>query len=188
MNSRFPIILASKSPRRQELLKAAGFIFTVRTKQVEEDYPDQVRPETVAEYLALKKAKAFDEEFHNEVVITADTTVVINNSVLGKASNHEEAFEMIKLLSGKTHSVITGVCLRSSDKLVSFSEKTEITFKEFLDDEINYYIENYKPFDKAGAYGIQEWIGLIGVVEIKGDFYNVMGLPVARVYRQLSEW
>ena len=188
MNFPYPLILASKSPRRRQLLQEAGFTFTIKTKEVNEDYPNTINAHEVAAFLAAKKAKAFKAELKNEVVITADTTVVIDDDVLGKAPNDHAAFEMLRRLSGKLHKVISGVCLFSQEKEIVFSETTEVHFKELTDEEINYYIQNFEPFDKAGAYGIQEWIGMVGIDKIIGDYYNVVGLPVGRVYRELVKW
>lgn len=187
MNSTPRLILASNSPRRQELLRNAGFRFEVFTRDFEENFPDTLAPAEVAEYLAKQKNENYRKLLGNETVITSDTTVVLDESVLNKPLNRQNAFVMLKSLSAKTHLVISGVCISSPEKVISFSDTTEVTFFPLSDDEINYYIDNYKPFDKAGAYGIQEWIGLTKVKELKGSFYNVMGLPVSEVYRVLKE-
>ncbi|MBW8050146.1 MAG: septum formation protein Maf [Cytophagales bacterium] len=196
-----PLILASNSPRRQQILKEAGFDLVVKTKPSNEDYPSHLKIEQVAVYLAESKAKALKDEITKEIVIAADTIVCLparqhdsssqaggNDEILGKPRNKSEAFEMLKKLSGSKHEVITGVCLLSRDKEISFYDKTEVWFREIKEAEINYYIENYKPFDKAGGYGIQEWIGLIGIEKINGSYFNVMGLPVHKVYQELKKF
>ncbi|MTI21976.1 septum formation protein Maf [Fulvivirga sp. RKSG066] len=186
MNLSFPLILASKSPRRQALLKEAGFQFEVVTKDVDESYPDDLEPLEVAKYIAEKKAQAFNEDINSKIVITADTVVLKGNTILGKPQSKEEAFNMLRSLSNTTHQVITGVSLFSSEKQTSFDDCTDVTFKTLSDEEIKYYIEKYEPYDKAGAYGIQEWIGMIGITEIKGSYFNVVGLPIEKLYRQLQ--
>jgi len=185
MNLPYHLILASKSPRRQELLRSLEVDFEIRTKEVDESFPATIPVNEVAEYLAVKKSQAFEDLKGSELVITSDTTVLNDGQILNKAENAQEAFEMIQSLSGKTHQVITGVCLRSSNKKVSFSETTKVTFRKLEKAEIEHYIKNYKPFDKAGAYGIQEWIGMVGIEKIEGDFYNVMGLPLHKLYKHL---
>ena len=185
MNLPYHLILASKSPRRQELLRSLEVDFEIRTKEVDESFPSTIPVNEVAEYLAVKKSQAFEDLKGSELVITSDTTVLNDGQILNKAENAQEAFEMIQSLSGKTHQVITGVCLRSSNKKVSFSETTKVTFRKLEKAEIEHYIQNYKPFDKAGAYGIQEWIGMVGIEKIEGDFYNVMGLPLHKLYKHL---
>lgn len=185
MNLPYRLILASKSPRRQELLRSLEVDFEIKTKEVDESFPNTIPVSEVAEYLAVKKSEAFKDLKENELVITSDTTVLNEGHILNKAETAEEAFEMIQSLSGKTHQVITGVCLRSFNKKVSFSETTKVTFRALEATEIKHYIQKYKPFDKAGAYGIQEWIGMIGIEKIEGDFYNVMGLPLHQLYKQL---
>lgn len=194
-NLNCPLILASNSPRRQQILKEAGFDFKVKTKPLNEDYPSHLKTEQIAVYLAESKAKALKDEINKEIVIAADTIVCLpapmqsgNDEILGKPRNQSEAFEMLKKLSGSKHEVITGVCLLSKDKEISFYDKTEVWFRELKETEINYYIENFKPFDKAGGYGIQEWIGLIGIEKINGSYFNVMGLPVHKVYEELKKF
>ena len=180
------IILASKSPRRQQLLTDLGIKFSVKTKEVDEIYPEHLRKQEVALYLAELKAKAFDEELTEDIiVITADTIVCVDNLIIGKPIDKLDAERILNLLSGRKHEVITGVCLHNSKKLKSFYVTTGVYFKKLSEKEIDYYLENYKPYDKAGAYGIQEWIGLIGVEKIEGSFYNVMGLPVKEVFEEL---
>jgi septum formation protein len=180
------LILASNSPRRKQLLEEAGFQFTVKTIPFEEVFPHELSADRVAEYLAIEKNKAHRQEFENETIVTADTVVVFTDHVLGKPKDVEDAFKTLKILSGKIHQVYSGVCISNPNKQVAFSSLTEVKFKELTDEEINYYIEKFQPFDKAGSYGIQEWIGLIGVEWIKGSFVNVVGLPVNEVYRVLK--
>jgi len=178
-------ILASKSPRRQMILTEAGFDFIVKPADISEDYHGMLPVEDVAKYLAEKKAKQFPFLRDNEIVIAADTTVVINGTILGKPQNAAEAATMLTSLSGKIHDVITGVCIKSKDKVVSFDDDTRVYFKSLTDKEIDYYIKHFKPFDKAGAYGIQEWIGMIGIRKIEGSYFNVMGLPIHKLYTAL---
>jgi septum formation protein len=181
------IILASKSPRRQNLLKELNLEFSIRTKEgIEEIYPKNVENKDVAEYLAELKADAFKNDLKaNDILITADTVVILKDRVINKPANKEEAFEMLKSLSGNKHRVITGVCITSKEKKLSFSAFTDVYFRELKEEEINFYIEKYKPFDKAGAYGIQEWIGYIGIEKIEGSYFNVMGLPIQKLYDEL---
>ena len=179
------IILASNSPRRKQLFAGLDLPFEVRIIDgIDESYPKDLPAEQVAEAIACSKA-SFYEPANDEIILTADTTVVIEDTVLGKPANREEAIEMLRMLSGKTHRVITGVCLKSVCKQKNFSVISEVTFKDLLDSEIFYYVDRYKPFDKAGAYGIQEWIGFIGVSKLNGSYFNVMGLPVQRIYEEL---
>lgn len=185
MNFRRPIILASKSPRRQQLLKDAGFNFEVISKDVDESYPEEIDPLDVAPYLSHKKADAFMEELGNSVLITADTVVKVDNKILAKPIHYEEAKYMLELLSERTHEVITGVTIKDTSQIKTFSDITEVTFKALSLKEIDHYITNYSPFDKAGAYGIQEWIGMIGITKIKGSYFNVVGLPIQKLYSQL---
>lgn len=184
------IILASASPRRQYLIKDLGLNFEVKTKEVEEVYPDHLKGKDIALYLAELKANAFsdDEIPDNAILIAADTIVCLNDEVLTKPENYDDAFRILTSLSGKKHEVISGVCLRSLKKTISFYATTEVYFKDLSHEEIHHYIENYKPFDKAGAYGIQEWIGYIGIERISGSFYNVMGLPIQRLYEELLKF
>ena len=188
MNLAYRLILASKSPRRQELLLSLEVDFEIRTKDVDEDFPEDLNPNLVAEFLAIKKSEAFEKLAENELLLTSDTTVICNGKILNKAADYNEAFGMIEMLSGKSHEVITGVCLRTKDQRIAFSETTKVTFATLTTAEIDHYIKQYKPFDKAGAYGIQEWIGMIGIEKIEGDFYNVMGLPLHRLYRALTQF
>lgn len=190
MKKDYNIILSSNSPRRKELLAGLDLDFEVLViPHIDESYPESMPVEDIAEYISRKKADAYRNSIEeNDLVITADTVVVCEKEVLGKPKDEEEAKAMLHLLSGKSHSVITGVCLTTKEKQRHFSVKTEVTFKKLLDSEIDYYINKYKPFDKAGAYGIQEWIGYIGVTSIEGSYFNVMGLPVQRIYEELYKF
>jgi septum formation protein len=181
------LILASQSPRRQYLLKELGLKFEIRTTHVPEDYPADMKQEQVAVYLAECKADSFDTSRLDSkaLVIAADTIVCIGGEILGKPGNYEEAVRMLTKLSGKKHDVITGVCLKSKNKRKTFSTISSVYFKELTMEEIDYYIENFQPFDKAGGYGIQEWIGYIGISKIEGSFFNIMGLPVKELYEEL---
>ena len=186
---KYHLILASKSPRRQFLLKDLGLNFEVHTKEVDESFPAELKAEQIALYLCEKKAHAFDDELNdNSIVITADTIVWVDNQVLNKPENFDDAVRMLKLLSGKVHEVYTGVCLKSKDKLSSFYAVTKVHFKKLTDDEITYYISNFHPYDKAGAYGAQEWIGYIAVDKIEGSYFNVMGLPLKELYEELLKF
>lgn len=180
-----PIILASKSPRRQDLLRLMDADFKVVLKEVDESYPDHLTPEEVAVYIAEKKAKAYDETVGDEIVLTADTIVCIDNQILGKPESIEHAIEMLQLLSGKVHKVITGVCILYKREYNKFFDVSEVFFRKLTDTEIRTYVETYKPLDKAGAYGIQEWIGLTGIEKINGSYTNVVGLPTEKLYQQL---
>lgn len=178
------IFLASGSPRRQNLLKEMGFTFEVRLKEVDEDYPDSMHSNEVAEYLANKKNSAYDIG-ENEILITADSIVIHEGDILNKPDSKEQALSYLKRISGNVHEVITGVCIRSSEKTVSFSDTTTVHTQLVSEEEILYYIENYQPFDKAGAYGIQEWFGHNKIHKIQGSYTNIMGLPTAKVYEVL---
>ena len=186
MNLAYRLILASKSPRRKELLDTLDMPFQVETYPIEEDFPEALPPEEVAEFLAIKKAKGFRQLQQSELLLTSDTTVILNAKILGKPANRTEAIAMLTALSGTRHAVVSGVCLTTSTRQVSFSEKTAVNFRRLNPDEIEYYVDQYHPFDKAGAYGIQEWIGKIGITSIEGDYYNVVGLPLQSLYRQLQ--
>lgn len=185
MNFSRPILLASNSPRRKELLAGLGLSFEVRVKEVHEDFPEHMQREEVAEYLASHKADAYAADLQDEVLITADTIVCLGERILNKPSDAAEAFEMLRALSGQAHEVITGVCLLTKETKTVFHDVTKVYFKELTDEEIQYYIEHYQPFDKAGAYGIQEWIGMIGIEKIEGSYFNVVGLPVQKLYTYL---
>lgn len=182
----YKLILASKSPRRQELLRTLGWDFEIKLKEVDEVYPPQLRKEEVALYLSELKAKAFKDELNeNTVVITADTIVYIDDMILGKPNGIEDAKRMLRLLSGRKHEVITGVTLQSQAKQKSFYVRSDVYFKALTEEEINYYLNTWKPFDKAGSYGVQDWMGLVGMEKINGSYYNVMGLPVKELYEAL---
>lgn len=186
---RFPhLLLASKSPRRHQLLRDAGFSFTYIQIDAEENFDASLRNQEVCEYLAAHKSKHFEESVGDNVLVTADTIVVLNREVINKPESPEHAFEMLKKLSGNMHEVYTGVCLRNDYKISVFSERSEVWFHELTDEEIWYYIEHFKPFDKAGAYGVQDWMGYVGVKKINGCFYNVMGFPVSRFYREIQQF
>ncbi|HCC94704.1 Maf family nucleotide pyrophosphatase [Empedobacter falsenii] len=183
------IILASQSPRRKELLAGLGLKFSTISLDIDETFDrNEFKKEQITEYLSAKKAKAYTDIQPNDLIITSDTTVWVDDESLEKASNREEAYEMIKKLSGKTHSVYTSVTIRSVEKEVTFSDETQVTFADLTDEEIYFYIDNYKPFDKAGAYGVQEWIGYIGVDNMNGSYFNVMGLPTHKLYKELVKF
>lgn len=183
----YQLILASQSPRRHQMLKELGLDFKIQTKDVEEIYPDYLKGEEIPVYLAKLKAEAFVLGLNEkELVITADTIVCVDDMVLGKPKDRADAVKMLRTLSGRSHQVISGVCLKSKEKEVTFSTTTHVHFKELSLEEIDYYIDNYKPFDKAGAYGIQEWIGFVGIDGIEGSYFNVVGLPIQRLYQELS--
>jgi septum formation protein len=219
MSFRHQLILASSSPRRQFLVREAGFTFELRKPDVEEDFPDTMPAEQVPLYLASKKADHFENLNENEVILTADTIVVINGQILNKPADRNEAIKMLSMLSGKTHHVYTGVCISSSEKRKLFSEETGVTFRNLNKQEIEYYVDNFKPFDKAGSYGAQECLphgmdpcspdevaflkkinkpdlyldtlgskGIAAIHEINGSYFNVMGLPIHRVYYELSRF
>ncbi len=186
----YHIILASKSPRRQELLRGMGVDFEILTKETPENYPSDLPLDEVPKYLSLQKSLAFDD---NELpadylLITSDTVVICEGEILGKPKDREDASRMLELLSGKTHHVVTGVTVRSAEKTTSFAVRSNVTFAELEQDEIDYYIEHCKPYDKAGAYGIQEWIGYVGISGLEGSFYNVMGLPTRKLYQCLKSF
>ncbi|MGZ3863046.1 MAG: Maf family nucleotide pyrophosphatase [Bacteroidia bacterium] len=181
------IILGSSSPRRQQLLKDAGFDISIRPINADESFPGNLKAEQIALYLCEKKASAFPDKLNNgEVLITADTIVWIDDIVLNKPGSEFEAKQMLQLLSGKMHRVYTGVCLTTNNNKISFTDETKVFFRNLTEAEILFYIENYKPFDKAGSYGAQDWLGLVGVDKIEGSYFNVMGLPVHKVYEALT--
>jgi septum formation protein len=180
------LILASKSPRRQELLKLMDIDFRVVLKEVDESYPDGLAPAEIALYIAQKKAEAFDEDINDEVVLTADTIVCIDGEILGKPDDAEHAIAMLHKLSGKVHQVYTGVCLLYKGRYNKFYDMSEVFFRKLTDEEIRSYVAEYQPFDKAGSYGIQQRIGLIGIERINGSYTNVVGLPTEKVYQQLK--
>ena len=186
----YRLILASQSPRRRQLLSDAGLEFTLADRfECDETYPQDMPAEDVAEYLSRLKSEAYPEPLaEGDILLTADTVVIANNRVLGKPSDRAEAIEMISLLSGCDHEVITGCTLRTATRQRSFSVRSKVHFRALDREEIEYYVDCYRPFDKAGAYGIQEWIGYVGIEGIEGSFYNVMGLPVQRLYSILKEF
>lgn len=185
----YKVLMASASPRRRELISQLGFDFEiVKAASTEEIIPDNLYREEIAVHLAKEKSDCFNNLNDNEILVTADTIVWIDGKVLGKPVGYSDAFQMLRLLSGKEHYVITGVCLKSNKKFVSFHAETMVKFADLSDDEIRFYINNYKPYDKAGAYGIQEWIGKTGVEHIEGSYYNVVGLPVQKLYRELEKF
>jgi septum formation protein len=185
----YKIILASGSPRRQQFFKDFDLQFEIRLKEIEEIYPDNLKAEEITNYLAELKAKAFEGELaDNEILITSDTLVWLNGKALGKPKDYDDAFQILKSLSNQTHEVITSVCFKTFTKTETIFEITKVSFRELSDDSIRYYLDNYKPFDKAGAYGIQEWIGLIGIHKIEGSYTNVVGLPTEKVYTYLTSY
>ena len=186
--NKYKIILASNSPRRKELLSGLGVDYEVKTlPDVDESYPDGLSGEDIAKHIARGKAEAYRSLIQaDELVITADTIVWLDGTVMGKPKDEEEAKDMLMRLSGKTHQVITGVCLTTNMRQVSFATVTDVTFACLSDEEINYYVEHYRPMDKAGSYGIQEWIGFVGVERISGSYFNVVGMPIQRLYTELK--
>lgn len=190
MKLNYQIILASNSPRRKELLSGLDLEYEVMVlPNIDESYPLDIQKEEVALYIAKKKAQAYaDRLTDNKLVITADTVVIIDDKILGKPIDVADAKQMLRELSGKTHQVITGVCLTTSNKQKSFSVISDVRFSNLDDSEIEYYVSKYKPLDKAGAYGIQEWIGYIGVEYIGGSYFNVMGLPIQKLYQELKKF
>lgn len=183
------LILSSNSPRRQELMRGLELEFEVRVNQVDERIPEGMPPEFVAAYLSKFKADSYPDELaENEILITSDTVVIENGHLLGKPTNEQEAFDMIKSLSGDTHLVMTAVTMMDRNRSITLEDETKVTFRFLDEDEIWHYIRKYKPFDKAGAYGIQEWIGFVGVSKIEGSYFNVMGFPLHLVYEQLKKW
>lgn len=185
MKSKYKIILASNSPRRRELLGGLGIAFEVRVLQgIDESFPQSMPAMDVAQYIAEKKAKAYAPA-DDELILTADTVVVVDGEILGKPHDEADARRMLTLLSGKTHQVVTGVSMKTTTRHRSFSVVSDVTFKPLCADETDYYVSTFRPFDKAGAYGIQEWIGYIGVTGLQGSYFNVMGLPIQRIYEEM---
>ncbi len=180
------ILLASQSPRRQELLKGLDIDFEIVKIEADESFPEHLVREEITEFISKTKSESFRPLDSDEILITADTLVWLENEILGKPKNQEEAIEMLSLLSDSTHEVFTSVTVKSIRNIITFSDTTQVTFSAISEDEINYYIENYKPFDKAGAYGIQEWIGFAKISRIQGCYYNVMGLPLHKLYSVLE--
>jgi len=186
---KYKIILASNSPRRRELLSGLGVDYEVKiVPGIDETYPESLNGEEIPVYIAQEKANAYRASLQPDgLVITADTIVYVDGMVLGKPVDEADACRMLRMLSGRTHQVITGVCLTTAAFQKSFASVTEVTFDTLSDEEIGYYVEKYRPMDKAGSYGVQEWIGFVGVTGLKGSYYNVMGLPVQRLYKELKE-
>ncbi len=190
ITNNYRVILASGSPRRRELLAGLGIEFEIRCKKdIDESYPSDLSADEVALFISRKKAEAYKLDLaDDQMVITADTVVICQDEVLGKPHNRKNAIDMLMMLSGRTHHVMTGVTITTSVKTVSFSATTDVRFNNLSTEEIEYYVDRFQPYDKAGAYGIQEWIGYIGVEYISGSYYNVMGLPIQRLYRELTKW
>ncbi len=187
MNFKRPLILASSSPRRQYLMKEAGFDFRIEKPEGDEIFPPTLPVDQVAKYLACQKAEFFRPPIHDEVIVTADTVVILNNTILNKPVDRDHAIKMLTALSGKTHTVMTGVCILSKELETSFDETTQVTFKNLSAKEIEFYIDNYQPYDKAGAYGAQDWFGMVAIEKIEGSYFNVMGLPIHQVYQILHD-
>ena len=184
----FHLILASGSPRRQQFFKDLDLDFEIRLKEIEELYPEHLKAEEITNFLAQLKANAFEGELKaNDILITSDTIVWHQNQCLGKPKDYDDAFQMLKAMSGKTHEVITSVCFKTIQKTETIFEVTKVTFNSLTEEEIRYYLDNYQPFDKAGSYGIQEWIGLVGIQSIEGSYANVVGMPTHLVYDCLSK-
>ncbi|AYB34209.1 MAG TPA: Maf family nucleotide pyrophosphatase [Chryseolinea sp.] len=182
------LVLASSSPRRQYLMKESGFTFTTEKPGVDETFPDTLPVEQVARYLAEKKAEFFRLNMKDEIILAADTVVILDNTIINKPEDRAEAIRMLTALSGRTHRVMTGVCIISKEKEESFDETTEVTFQTLTPHEIEYYVDHHKPYDKAGAYGAQDWIGMVAIQKIVGSYFNVMGLPIHKVYQYLRHW
>jgi septum formation protein len=186
---KYTIILGSASPRRKELLANLGLAFTIITTNKEEKFPSLLKEEEIAKFLAHQKASFLSSQLKNkDLLITADTIVTLNNKLLNKPKDKIDAFNMLSKLSNNTHKVITGVCIKTIEKEIIFSSTTKVTFKKLSDQEIQYYIENYHPLDKAGSYGIQDWIGKIGIQKIEGSYTNVVGLPLVELYENLKQF
>lgn len=183
------IILASGSPRRQQFFKEMDLHYTIRLKEIEEIYPEHLQAEEITNFLAELKASAFENELkENDVLVTSDTIVWLNGKALGKPKDYDDAFQMLQQLANQTHEVITSVCLKSIDKTEVFHCVTKVTFANLSDEAIKYYLDNYQPFDKAGSYGIQDWIGLIGISKIEGSYTNVVGLPTEMLFQKLMNY
>lgn len=182
------IILASQSPRRKQLLEWAEIPFSIHVRETDESYPEGLTPEQVAVHIARNKALVAGADLEDDsIILAADTIVVIDNDIIGKPRNRDEAVTILERLAGRTHRVITGVVLRKQDQEIAFHDITSVTFHPLTNEQVCFYVDSYKPYDKAGAYAIQEWIGVVGIKSVVGDFYNVMGLPVSRVYQALSD-
>ena len=185
----YNLVLASQSPRRRELLKGLDLEFTTCSVDADESFPAELKGADAVQYICKAKADAYRPQLNNNAIaITADTVVILYDNIIGKPKSYEEAFSMIRSLSGHVHEVITAVCIFSKEKCAEFYSSTEVHFSEITDEEIKYYIDKYKPFDKAGSYGVQEWIGYIGIEKIVGSYFNVMGLPVKRLYDELKKF
>lgn len=186
----YKVLLASNSPRREELLRGIDIDFEIKVlPEIDESYPDNLPVEEIAEFVAIKKSQPYRPSLcEDELVITADTVVLLDGKMFGKPANKKEAKKMLATLSGKTHRVVSGVCLTTTKKQTSFSVTSDVEFAELTSEEIEYYVEHYSPFDKAGAYGVQEWIGYVGVKHINGSYYNIMGLPIQRLYSELKKF
>ena len=187
--SNYSIILGSQSPRRKELFSGLNLPFRVEVREIDENFPVDMQAFEVPEYLAIQKAIPFKNDFRkDDLLITSDTIVLIDNQILGKPFDYNHAFEMLQLLSGRKHMVITGVCITTFDKQITFSDRTDVFFKSLSADEIDYYLTHYQPYDKAGSYGVQEWIGYVTIEKIEGSYFNVMGLPIQRLYEELLKF
>lgn len=187
--SNYSIILGSQSPRRKELFAGLNLPFRVEVREIDENFPAEMSAFEVPEFLSIQKAIPFKNDFNkNDLLITSDTIVLIENKILGKPFDYKHAFEMLQLLSGRKHMVITGVCITTTDKQVTFSDRTDVFFKSLSPDEIDYYLTHYQPYDKAGSYGVQEWIGYVAIEKIEGSYFNVMGLPIQRLYEELLKF
>ena len=185
--SKYNLILASGSPRRQHLFKELNIPFTIKVKEIDELYPEDLKAAEITDYLAELKSKSFTNLQQNDLLITSDTIVWFEGMAIGKPKDNDDAFRMLKRMSGKKHCVYTSISIKSMSFKKVFNDKTIVEFEEFTDEEINYYLDNFNPYDKAGSYGIQDWIGLIGVKRIEGSYFNVMGLPVHKLYKELLE-
>lgn len=188
MNLNRPLILASSSPRRQYLMKEAGFTFQVKSPDIDESFPATLASALVPAYLAEKKARVFEAQLTDEIVVSADTVVILGNQILNKPADRADAIRMIEMLSGHTHTVVTAVCLLGKEKIDCFSDHTEVTFQKLTPEEIAFYVDTYKPFDKAGAYGAQDWIGIVAIERIVGSYFTVMGMPMHLVYTHLKNF
>ncbi|HEX5155026.1 MAG TPA: Maf family nucleotide pyrophosphatase [Parafilimonas sp.] len=183
------IILASQSPRRRQLLEWAEIDFSVEASEADETYPEYLPVAEIPVLIAMKKAKAVQQKIkHGPIILAADTIVVLNDTVITKPADRDDAVKILRSLSGKVHNVITGVVVLQNEKQVSFADITQVEFHELTNEQISFYVDKYKPYDKAGAYAIQEWIGVVGIKSINGDFYNVMGLPVSRVVKEINKF
>ncbi len=183
-----PLVLASNSPRRKEIMQNAGFEFSVKVIPTDETFPIDMPVEEVPAFLARNKAACFSEGLTNEIILCADTVVVVENKIINKPVDIDDARRMLSLLSNRVHRVITGVCIMTKEETITLADTTYVTFKPLTEWEIEYYIQKYHPFDKAGSYGVQDFIGMIGITQIDGSFYTVMGLPIHRVYEQLEKY